>query len=131
MFDLSEIEICARFEDDFCARKQILDHFSFELEQCRKKEVEKHFKGMVNTYEDISYYPKFMDEDMKTRMLMSLYWGYQSNSTTIREEILIYDSKDLLAWIGGALGIFVGYSLFDISKHIIDIIFLGIFKIRK
>ena len=27
------------------------------------------------------------------------------------------------AWIGGALGIFVGYSFFNLSQHIIDIVF--------
>ena len=59
---------------------------------------------------------------------MLLYWGYQSNATKISEEILAYDSRDLLALIGGALGIFVGYSFFDVIKYIIDITFYGISK---
>ena len=41
----------------------------------------------------------------------------------ISEEQLIYNSKDLVAWIGGALGIFVGYSFFNLSQHIIAIVF--------
>ena len=36
----------------------------------------------------------------------------------ITEEVFDYDSKDLLAWIGGALGIFVGYSFFDLFVDI-------------
>ena len=46
----------------------------------------------------------------------------------ISEEKLIYGAKDLLAWIGGALGIFIGYSFFDFAKHIIDIFFHFIYK---
>ena len=37
-------------------------------------------------------------------------------------------SKDLLAWLGGALGIFVGYSFFDFAKQIIDVAFYCIYK---
>ena len=60
---------------------------------------------------------------------MQLCWMYQSNVTMISEERLVYDAKDLLAWLGGALGIFVGYSFFDFSKHIIDLAFHFIYQI--
>ena len=48
-----------------------------------------------------------------------LTWIYKTNITTIYEEKLVYGPKDLLAWLGGALGIFVGYSFFDFAKHMI------------
>ena len=84
---------------------------------------------MININEDLSHYPKFIDSERRKRMLLYLDWGYQTNVTTINEEILIYDSRDLLAWLGGALGIFIGYSFFDMLKLIIDMIFYGIFRI--
>ena len=42
---------------------------------------------------------------------------------------MIYTSKDLVAWIGGALGVFVGYSMFDFSKQIIDWVFQIVYRI--
>ena len=45
---------------------------------------------------------------------------YDEKLVTISEEKLVYDSKDLLAWIGGALGLFIGYSFFDLAKYIIN-----------
>ena len=44
---------------------------------------------------------------------------YDEKLVTISEEKFVYDSKDLLAWIGGALGLFIGYSFFDLAKYII------------
>ena len=61
------------------------------------------------------------------RTLLYLHWG-QSTQVGISEEKLIFGAKDLLAWIGGALGIFIGYSFFDFAKHIIDIFFHFIYK---
>ena len=36
--------------------------------------------------------------------------------------------KDLLAWLGGELRIFVGYSFFDFAKQMIDIGFYWIYR---
>jgi hypothetical protein len=48
---------------------------------------------------------------------------------TVQEEKLLYDSKDLLAWTGGALGIFVAYSIFDLSSQILDWVFQFVCRI--
>ena len=53
-------------------------------------------------------------------MLLLLDLENMSKKVIVSEEALVYDSKDLLAWIGGALGVFVGYSFFNLSQHIID-----------
>ena len=53
---------------------------------------------------------------------------YDEELVTISEEKFVYDSKDLLAWIGGALGLFVGYSFFDLAKYIINIAFHTFYK---
>ena len=73
-------------------------------------------------------YPDTINEDRKNRALLLISWMYYNKLTNISEEKLVYDSRDLLAWIGGALGIFVGYSFFDLAKHIIDIVFHFIYR---
>ena len=94
-----------------------------------KSTMEKYFKG-ISTFKTgfTNYYPKIIRGDRKDRTLMLFYWGYESNLTIINEERLVYDSKDLLAWLGGALGIFVGYSIFDLVGHIIDVVFYCIYS---
>ena len=67
--------------------------------------------------------PKIIGKQRRDRTLVLLYWRYGSKKVIISEEQLIYNSKDLVAWIGGALGIFVGYSFFNLSQHIIAIVF--------
>ena len=123
----SEIKVCTSFDQHFCGL--YLDYFREQINICKKQEgVEKYFIGMVNFEED--YVPTedhFNDEEEK-RFLMLLFWRYQSNITAVLEEKLVYSPKDLLAWLGGALGIFVGYSLFDLAKHIIDIAFYFVQK---
>ena len=37
-------------------------------------------------------------------------------------------TQDLFAWLGGALGLFIGYSVFDFTKQIIDVAFYWINK---
>ena len=52
-------------------------------------------------------------------------WEFDPKSQgTIKEEKLVYGDKDLLALLGGAFGIFVGYSIFDLLNHIVDLAFL-------
>ena len=77
----------------------------------------KHSQGI-----DIRF-PNIIDEDREKRTLLMIKWLYDEKLTIINEEQLVYDSKDLLAWIGGALGIFIGYSFFDFVKYAINFSF--------
>ena len=63
--------------------------------------------------------PEIIDEERSKRTLLMLHWIYTSKNVFI-QEAKKQDEKDLLAIIGGLLGIFVGYSMFDFSQHIID-----------
>ena len=97
-----------------------------------KQEEEKNFIGMTTFRTGFyNFYPEIINEERKMRTLFFLYWKYESNLVTITQEKLVYDSKDLLAWLGGALGIFVGYSFFDLLKFIIDIVFNFMEKKKK
>ena len=70
-----------------------------------------------------------MDDERKKRIIVSLWWQFDSADGTANEEKLLYDSKDLLAWVGGALGIFVGCSIFDILAQIVSLIFYFVARV--
>ena len=54
--------------------------------------------------------------------VLRIEWKFASNIRTIHEEKLVYEGKYLMAWLGGALSIFIGLSFFDICSQIIDLI---------
>ena len=64
-------------------------------------------------------------------MLLLLDLENMSKKVIVSEEALVYNSKDLLAWIGGALGVFVGYSFFNLSQHVIDGVSYFLRKVKK
>ena len=73
--------------------------------------------------------PEYLSKEQERKTLICLNWKYDSNMTTILEEKLVYGTIDLLACLGGAIGIFVGYSFFDLTKHVIDIAFYFVYRI--
>ena len=125
LFNTSEIKVCKSFVDHFCAFNEVGSHIFHQLSFCMKPTVEKYFKGRVKfrSGEDNIEYPETFNENKKKSAMIIISWNYHNQLTTIIKEKLVYDSKDLLAWLGGALGIFLGYSFFDFAKHIIDIAF--------
>ena len=128
-FNKSQIEICSSFDEHFCGILETWVFITNQITFCRQLEEQKYFKGMVDFREGFSnLYPSVMNEERKKRTLMLLYWNPQSNLTTISEEKLVYGSRDLLALLGGALGIFVGYSFLDLVKHIIDVAFYFLYR---
>ena len=125
LFNTSEIRVCKSFVDHSCAFMELGNHIQKQLSYCMKPTVEKYFRGRVNFRSGKDYidYLKTFNEDKKKSTLMIIFWMYHNQLTTVVKEKLVYDSKDLLAWLGGALGIFIGYSFYDFAKHIIDIAF--------
>ena len=125
-----EFKTCKKFDDNFCAMKDIEFYIREQQLTCMKPMIERNFIGAARFKDDFSnFYPHIINGDGKKRTFMRLAWMYLSNATVINEERLVYDAKDLLAWLGGALGVFVGYSFFDFSKHIIDLAFHFIYQI--
>ena len=130
-FNVSEVKICSNFDEHFCGNIWKIGNLVGEkINFCKKqmkieKSAEKSFTGWAKFRNGaITFFlPEMISKEQEKRTLIYLYWKYQSNMTTILEENLVYSSKDLLAWLGGAFGIFVGYSFFDLAKHIIDIVF--------
>jgi hypothetical protein len=87
-------------------------------------------KPRVEILDGIPYFTtQNMDDERKKRIIVSLWWQFDSADGTANEEKLLYDSKDLLAWVGGALGVFVGCSIFDILSQIIILIFFFVDRV--
>ena len=60
----------------------------------------------------------------KTSIYVSrIIWSFESDQKIIKGEVLIYQFKFLVAWIGGAYELYIKPSLFDILKQSIDLIF--------
>ena len=57
------------------------------------------------------------------RTLFALQWDFVSPYVNNREEVLVYGGVDLISWLGGAIGVFGGYSIYDLSSQIIDLVF--------
>ena len=128
LFNELDIKLCSNFVDHNCAL-YLIGSAVAKQKTCMKPKVGKYFKGLGNFLEGFPIHlPEISHEERKNRTLLYLRW-INSDEVTIIEEKLVYDSKDLLAWLGGALGIFVGYSFFDLSKFIIDLIFFFIYKL--
>ena len=127
----AKVKVCEQFDDHFCAFWSIYKYIWTQQSTCMKPTFEKYFKGLATFRTDFfNLYPHVIDKERKNRTLLLLQWEYQSNDTTIYEEKLVYDSKDLLAWLGGAFGIFVGYSFFDFARQIVEIAFYVAFRKR-
>ena len=128
---LSRFNECLDYDSHFCAMKHIFEYVQEEGLDCSPPGVQKYFYGILDVGNGISYSSfrgiangiDHVDEDVNDRTLLSLKWAFISHYTKVGEEKLLYGFMDLVSWLGGAIGIFVGYSVFDLSNQIIDVIF--------
>ena len=51
---------------------------------------------------------------------VQFYMHFPENSTNVSDEVLIFDEIGLLGSVGGALGLFVGFSFFGYATSILD-----------
>lgn len=131
LFNKSEINVCSNSVDHICSNgKFVLQYAREKQKTCMKPVVGKYFKGLGNFREGFPLLsPQLLSHEKIRNKTLMMLWFVNSEEVTISEEKLVYDSKDLLAWLGGALGIFIGYSFFDLSKLIIDVTFFFIYKL--
>ena len=134
LFDLSEIKICSDYDDHHCAFPKIRSYiWKLQSENqllCTKENVEKFYKGDKVFSEGIPYWiTNNVTEERRNSILFYMLWNFNSDHVTVQEEELIYGPKDLLSWIGGALGIFVGYSIFDLTSLLLDWVFQFVYQL--
>ena len=134
LFDLSEIKICLDYENHFCAYHQI-QMYIWKLSKkkqilCTKENVKKSYKGQVTYSGGIDYdITNKIPEERRNDILFFMRWTFETDHITVQREELMYGPKDLLSWIGGALGIFVGYSIFDLTSLVLDWVFQFVCRI--
>ena len=129
LFDSSEIKICSDYEDHFCALDEIQYQYIWKISLkkqilCSKEHVKNSYKAEVLYSNGLPYWiTKMVSKERINHILFYLQMNFPSDYVTVQEEELIYGPKDLLSWIGGALGIFVGYSIFDLTSLLLDLVF--------
>ena len=108
------IEECHSWEEFMCMADKII-LLAYELSEphdtacpryCNQVEYTGKVQGDLNAYE-----------------LSGVGWSYSISSiTNVNEEYLVYDFASLVGSVGGTIGIFVGFSVFDLVVLIIDCI---------
>ena len=129
-FNMSIFKECPDYESHFCALEDLFLYVVHRALECTNPGEEKYYDGTVTVRNGISY-ADFLDEigyttgndDERSRSLLALRWMFISPYVTNNEQKLVYEVKDLVAWLGGAIGLFVGYSMYDLSSQIIDLVF--------
>ena len=59
----------------------------------------------------------------------TVYMYFESSLATVKEEMLITSIEDLIASIGGSLGLFVGFSIFSYISAALEAVFREIFNL--
>ena len=130
LFDKSNFKECQDYESHFCALEDLFDYVYGRFE-CTKPGVEKYFNGTLDVISGMSYAnlvedvdsTLMGDDDERSRTLLVMNWLFDSPYVNDREEVLVYGAVDIVSWIGGAIGIFGGCSIYDLSSQIIDLVF--------
>ena len=107
-----DIPECHSWEDFLCMANEIASFSYYESQphysSCPKYCNQLEYTGSV----------QFHLNDYK---VSGVGWSYTLSSTTnVNEEYLVYDFSSLVGSIGGTIGIFVGFSVFDLVVMIID-----------
>ena len=134
LFDASIFKECPDFDSHFCALEDLFSYVYERVFQCSNSGVEKYFEGTLDVGNGISY-TNFLNntswnnagnDEERSRTLLAMKWIFTSPYVTDSEVELVYDAKDLVAWLGGTIGLFVGYSIYDLFSQIIDLVFNSI-----
>ena len=92
-----------------------------KIQECLQRKEFKHFSGTIE-HDEIEY-DNPIEDFINATMIIEFIIGSLSNTTSIYEEILIFDDIGLVGSLGGSLGLFVGFSFFGYVTPILDAIF--------
>ena len=104
---------CARLEDEICNEgpkvwTPLLNKFSACPKPCK-----------ITTYKDSRLdlrEPLFL----KTGQTVANFALRKDNIRRIEKEVLVYDINDVIGAVGGSLGLFLGFSFFDVISKCLD-----------
>ena len=104
---------CSRFEDEVCnggpkTWTPLLNEFS----KCPKPCKITTYKGSELDLVDLQYLKK--GQTLGHFELEMIY------VRRIEKEVLVYDTNDMIGAVGGSLGLFLGFSFFDVISKCLD-----------
>ena len=93
--------------------------------QCISKEKSKYYPKSDIGYPDPCISLEYTGTVVKEKEKYSsnaLMWnyGFVSHNMPVYEEYYLYDSTDIIGLIGGTLGMFIGFSIFDTIMAILS-----------
>jgi hypothetical protein len=106
---------CDKLEDEICnggpkVWNKLMDEFPKCLKPCK-----------MITYKDSQLElrePKFL----KTGQTLANFELIMNSIRKIEKQTLVYDTNDVIGAIGGSLGLFLGFSFFDVISKCLDLI---------
>ena len=82
----------------------------------------KTFKQYFAAIESTDIRMKDGDRFLNTSMAIQFMLRFSSNISKEHQEILVFDGIDLLGSLGGALGLFIGFSFFGCATTFLEIV---------
>ena len=107
---------CPKLEDEICnggakVWKKLADEFANCLDPCKRI-----------TYKDSRldwYEPMYMKKELQGDAIAT-FELVMNGRRKIKREVLVYDAIDAIGATGGSLGLFLGFSFFDLISKCID-----------
>ena len=112
---------CARLEDEICNGgpklwKPLINEFSDCPKPCK-----------ITTYKD-SLLDLKEPLYLKTGQTLANFELVKNKVRRIEKEVLVYDINDVIGAVGGSLGLFPGFSFFDVISKCLDNLIIPLFN---
>ena len=115
------IEDCTQLEDEICnGGPFIAKQMEHAYQNCLKPCEETTYKDSVAKLVE----PMYLTEG-KNKALFDIF---MSNVQKVEKEVLVYDTNDMIGAIGGSLGLFLGFSFFDVICKCLDNLIMPLFN---
>ena len=112
------IEDCTKLEDEICNNGPFIAlQMKHAYQKCLKPCEETTYKDSVAKMVE----PMYLKEGNNTALFevfMTDPTGF--NVRRVEKEVLVYDTNDMIGAIGGSLGLFLGFSFFDVICKCLD-----------
>ena len=107
------IENCTKLEDEICNGGPFIGiQIKHAYQKCLKPCEESTYKDSVAKLVE----PMYLKEDKNT----AFFDVFMSNVQRTEKEVLVYDTNYMIGAIGGLLGLFLGFSFFDVICKCLD-----------
>ena len=92
-----------------------------QKENCPKRCNMLHYNGKVDSLIGI----------VPNQYLVEFEYFFSSNEVEVKKEYLVYDMNDLIGFVGGTLGLFVGFSFYELAKKLSMQVVKGLTYVTK